>query len=522
MSNNHTNAPAKVNFWGRMLNKLEAGGNKLPDPVTLFFILCVFLVILSDIIANAGVSVVHPSTKKTIAAVSLMSTENLQKLLSQVVNNFQGFPPLGLVLVTMIGVGVADKTGLMETAMKHSITHVPPSLVSLMIMLAGICANAAGDAGFIVLPPLAAIVFVAIGRHPLAGIALAYGGVAAGFAANLMVNMSDVLAASFTIPAAQVVDPHYMSSPAMNYYFIAVSTIILAITGVIVNAKIVEPRLGQYRNENVSAANAKDTAADKLTALQEKGLKWAVLAFVLFLAAIAALCIGDNAFMADPKTKSVLAFKSPLMQGIVPIIAGMFLIPGLVYGITTRSIKSDKDVVSMMSQSMNTMGGYIVLAFMASQFLAYFNWSNIGIIIAVKGAEFLQNAGITGIGLIVGFIVLSSMVNICIGSASAKWAIMAPVFVPMFLLLGYDPALTQMAYRIGDSITNPISPLFPYFPLIVAFAKQYDSKCGMGTIISNMIPYSAAFSIVWTLLLIVFIVLNLPLGPDGGIYYRMK
>lgn len=510
--------PMKMTFIDKVLNAVEIAGNKLPDPVTLFLIFCVVIVFISHLVANSGVSVVHPSTHKTITAVSLMTKENLQKILSQIVNNFQGFPPLGLVLVVMLGVGVAEKTGLMETAMKNVVTKVPANLVTFVIMLAGICANAAGDAGFIVLPPLAAVVFLAIGRHPLAGIFVAYGGVSAGFAANVMVNMSDVLAASFTIPAAQVVDPKYVATPAMNYYFICVSTLILALTGVFVNAKIVEPRLGKY-NQDVTAESSR---VEKLTDLQLKGLKWAGISFVLFVAAVAALSFGDNAFMADPQTNSILAWKAPLMQGIVPLITGMFLIPGLVYGKITGGIKSDKDVVSMMGKSMGEMGGYIVLAFMAAQFLAYFNWSNLGIILSVTGAEVLKNAGITGIGLIIGFIVLSSVINIFVGSASAKWAIMAPVFVPMFLLLGYDPALTQMAYRIGDSITNPISPLFPYFPIIVAFAKQYEQKCGMGTIIANMMPFSVAFAVVWTIILIFFMIFNLPLGPDGGIYYQIK
>ena len=511
-------APKSSSFFNKILNLVEAAGNKLPDPVTLFLIFCVLVILISDFVANAGVSVVHPSTKKVVTAVSLLTKENLQKILGQIVGNFQSFPPLGLVLVVMLGVGVAEKTGLMETAMKHFVTQVPATLVTFMVMLAGICANAAGDAGFIVLPPLAAVVFLAIGRHPRAGIFVAYGGVAAGFAANLMVNMSDVLAAGFTIPAAQVIDPKYVSSPAMNYYFIFASTLILALTGVLVNAKIVEPRLGTYTGTVAAGSNG----LEKLTDVQSKGLKWAGISCLLYVAVIAALSVGDKAFMADPATKSILAWKAPLMQGIVPLITGMFLIPGLVYGYITKSIKSDKEVVSMMGQSMSSMGGYIVLAFMASQFLAYFNWSNMGIILSVKGAEFLKDAGFTGIGLIIGFIFIASLINIFVGSASAKWAIMAPVFVPMFLLVGYDPALTQMAYRIGDSITNPVSPLFPYFPIIVAFAKQYEPKTGMGTIIANMMPFSVSFAIVWTILLILFIVFNIPLGPDGGIYYQLK
>lgn len=504
----------------RFLGTLETAGNKLPDPVTLFFVLCVAIIFISHFIASMGVSVVHPSTHKVVNAVSLLTRENLQQVLGKVVANFQGFPPLGLVLVTMIGVGVAERTGLMESAMKQSLTKVSPRVVTLLIILIGICANAAGDAGFIVLPPLAASIYMALGRHPLAGMFVAYGSIAAGFSANLIVNMLDVLITGFTIPAAQVVDPNYNASPAMNFYFLFASTFVLTIVGYFVNEKIVEPRLGTF--DASESLVTSDSLNEAITEKESRGLRNALITLVIYVAIVIALCIGDNPFMADPATKMILNFKSTLMQGMVPLVLLMFLIPGLAYGLTTGSIKNDKDVVRMMGESMSSMGSYIVLAFIAAQFLAYFNWSNLGLIIAVKGAEFLTTAGFTGVALILAFTVLSAFVNLFIGSGSAKWAIMAPVFVPMFLLVGYDPALTQIAYRIGDSLTNPISPLFPYFPVLVAFAQRYVPKCGIGTIIANMLPYTVAFAIIWSIILTGFIVFNLPLGPDGGIYYQIK
>lgn len=503
-------------FYEKVLLGIEKAGNKLPDPVTLFLIFSGLVIILSGIVANAGVSVIHPSTGKTITAVNLMTVEGMQKLLTSIVSNFQGFPPLGLVLVVMLGVGVAEKSGLMEVAMKHSVTKVPISLVTAMIIFAGICANAAGDAGFIVLPPLAAVLYLAIGRNPLAGLFVAYASVAAGFSANILITMLDVLIASFTIPAAQVVDPQYQGTPAMNIYFIVVSTFILMFVGVYVNNKVIEPRLGKYHSSDV----AHDV--QEVSELQVKGLKWAVISVVLYLLVIVALCVGPKPFFADAASGSLLHWKAPLMMGIVPLIALMFLIPGIVYGLVTGSIKSDKDIVKMMGKSLSEMGPYIVLAFVAAQFLAYFNWSNMGLIIAVKGAEFLKNIGFTGYGLMLGFIVICSIINMFVGSASAKWAIMAPVFVPMFMLIGYDPSVTQMAFRIGDSITNPISPLFPYFPIIIAFARQYDEKIGMGTIIANMVPFSVAFGMVWTVLLVIFMLFNIPLGPECSIHYMIK
>lgn len=508
----------KQSLLERMLASLERAGNKLPDPVALFVGIIIFMVILSAVLAAFDVSVVNPANNKTIKAVSLLNQEGLQKMLTGVVSNFQGFPPLGLVLVTMLGVGVAEKTGLMEVAMKNSVSKVSPKVVTLLIIFIGLISNAAADAGIIILPPLAASIYYGLGRNPLAGMFTAYASVVAGFHANIMVNITDVLETSFTIPAAQIIMPTYQATPALNYYFIVASTVLLLIVSYFVSSKIIEPRLGEYIAPPEIQA---DHESNEDNPNESKGLRWAGISVLIMLVILIALTIGDNAFLRDPKTHSLLDGHSPLMKGLVPIVLILFLVPGIIYGIITGKIKSDRDIVHMMNSSMAGMGGYIVLAFVAAQFLAYFNWSNMGIILAVKGAEFLQNAGFTGIGLIIGFIILSCVINIFIGSASAKWAIMAPVFVPMFLLLGYDPALTQMAYRIGDSITNAISPLFPYFPIIVAFAEKYQPKAGIGTVISNMIPYTVSFGIFWTILLIIFILFNLPLGPDGGIYMHI-
>ncbi|WFD10538.1 AbgT family transporter [Tepidibacter hydrothermalis] len=499
-------------LFSRFLNGIEIVGNKLPDPVTLFVILCALIIILSKVLFMANVSVVHPLTQKTVNVVDLMSKDGLRGILTGIVGNFQGFPPLGLVLVVMLGAGVAEKSGLMESALKNSISKVPKSLITGMIIFAGILANAAGDAGFIVLPPLAAIVFLGIGRHPLIGMFAAYAGVAGGFSANVMVSMIDVLLAGFTIPAAQMIDPSYQATPAMNFYFLLASTIVILIASVIITEKIIAPRFDKYEGDSDSEA------VSEITEDEKKGLKWAGISLFLIVAILVGLCIGDNAFMKDPETNSLLASKAPLMKGLVPIITLIFFIPGLVYGKVTKRIKNDKDVVTMMGQSMSEMGMYIVLAFAASQFLALFTISNIGVIISVKGAESLKNMGFTGFGLIIGFIILSGFINIFVGSASAKWAIMAPVFVPMFLLLDYNPAVTQVAYRIGDSITNPISPLFPYFPIILAFARKYDKEAGMGTIIANMLPYSIVYGIIWIILMVVFMQFNIPLGPGAGIY----
>lgn len=501
----------------KILDKIEKVGNKLPDPVTIFIILCIVVMIVSTLISNSKISVVHPMTKETVKAVNLLEKSQLQKFLGNIVSNFQGFAPLGLVLVTMLGAGVAEKSGFMESLMKKSISKVPKKLITLTIIFVGIVSNAAGDAGFIVLPPLAAIVFLGIGRHPLVGMFVGYAGVAGGFAANIMVNMSDVLLIGFTTPAAQIMDPNYIGNPAINFYFKFVATILLTIAATFVTERYIEPRFKKY--EDLSEDS--DVKDNQLTDIESKGLKYALYACGIVCLLLIVLCIGDNAFMRDAKTGSLLSSNAPLMKGIVPIILIIFLVPGLVYGKVTKSIKNDKELVCIMGKSMSDMGAYIVLAFAAAQFLYLFNESNLGTILSIEGAKLLSNAGIGGKGLIVGFIFLSAFINLFVGSASAKWAIMAPIFIPMFMLLGYDPALTQMAYRIGDSITNPISPLFPFFPILLAFAKRYDKDIGVGTVIANMIPFSFAFSIVLIVLLVIFMAMGLPLGPGGGIWYNL-
>ena len=506
----------KEGFFSKFLNKIEVLGNKLPDPVTIFLGLCIIVLITSSIVASKDVSVIHPGTKETVEVVNLLSKEQLQNILASIVSNFQGFAPLGLVLVVMIGAGMCDKVGLMEAAIKGCASKISGKSVTLVVMIIGMLANLASDAGTILLPPLAAIAFLGVGRHPLIGLFAGYAAVTLGFSANIMISAVDVLVASFTIPAAQMMDPTYSGNATMNLYFMMASTVVLAILGTIVTEKFIAPRFGEY------TGNATLDVDSKLTDEQKKGLKLAGISILVYVAIIGLLSIGGtNSFLGDPETGDLLSNNAPFMKGMVPIMSLLFFIPGVVYGKVTGIIKNDKDIVTLMGKSMSDMGSYIILAFAASQFLQLFSTSNLGIVLSVKGAEFLKNANISGVPLIIGFILLSCVINLFIGSASAKWAIMAPIFVPMFMMLGYSPALTQMAYRIGDGITNPISPLFAYFPVVLAFAKKYDKNAGMGTIMSNMIPYSLSFLIVWSILLAAFMVLGLPLGPGAPTSYVM-
>lgn len=457
-----------------------------------------------------GLSATHPLTGEEVKAVNLLSKAGIQKMLMMAVKNFAGFPPLGLVLVCILGVGLAEKTGLFSALLRKTLGNVKGSYVVVIVIFSSIMANAAGDTGFIVMPPIAAMLFATVGMNPLVGMMAAYAGVAGGFSANLVVNMLDVLVVGFTQSAAQLLDPEFTVNPAANWYFLIVSTFLLTGVAAWVTLKIVAPRMGKgdFEVEDI----------EEVPPQEVKALKAAGIALLIYLVICLALAIPQNGLLRDPETKSLIEYTSPLMSGLVPLITLLFFIPGYVFGKVSGKIKSDKDVVSMLGEAMSEMGPYIVLSFVIAQFINYFNWSNLGLIMAIKGADFLKSMDAPGPVLLIAFIIISSIINIFVGSASAKWAILSPIFVPMFMLLGFHPALTQMAYRIGDSITNVVTPLLPYFAILVAFAKKYDKNVGMGTLIANMLPYTIAYFIIWSILIIIWYIVGLPLGPGSPIF----
>lgn len=499
----------KTGFVDRFLNKIEIAGNKLPDPIFIFIILMGIILAGSFIASIFHLKATNPMTGEVIEAVNLLSGEGLLKILTESIHNFSVFPPLGMVLVVMIGVGLAEKTGYFETAMKRVIEVAPRALIIPTIILVGIIGNIAGDAGPVILPPIAAMVMIKLGYHPFAGLIMAYAATLGAFGANLVLGMGDALLAGFTEPAAQLVDPNYTVNIAMNYYFMAASAIFLLVIIYFLTTKLTIPRLGAYTGQVMDD--------EKLTPTQISALRWANVSAVITAIVFIALSIPENGLLRNPETGSLVT-NSPLMNSAVFIITILFFVPGLVYGLKVKTIKSSKDFGNILSDSMGTMGSYIVLVFFAAQMLAYFNWSNLGPILAIKGASALEMMKVEGVPLIVGFIILTMIINLLIGSASAKWAILAPVFVPMFMYLGYDPAFTQMVYRVGDSITNPITPMLPYFPLLLAFAKKYDKNVGIGTFIAHLLPYSVVLFITWTIFIIVWYLLGIPVGPNGPIF----
>ncbi len=508
------------NFANRFLDVIEKIGNILPHPATLFALFAIGIIVISEIASQLDLSVIHPGTKEVITPFSLLSVQGLHMILTKMVKNFTNFAPLGTVLVAMLGIGLAESTGLIGAALKKLVLSAPAKLLTFVIVFAGVMSNIASGVGYVLLVPLAAIIFRSVGRNPLAGLAAAFAGVSGGYSANLLLGTIDPLLAGISEEAARIITTGYSVNPACNYYFMAASTFLIAIAGTWVTEKIVEPRLGKYNPENEqeeSRGKSDDagTPIDSLTPQERRGLKFTLITLVILVLIILWGAIPAQGFLREAVTGSLL--KSPLLKGVVAIIFLVALVLSVAYGIGAGTLKSDKDIMKGMAKSMNTMGSYIVLVFFAAQFVAFFNWTNIGLITAVKGAEALKASGLVGIPLMLMFVGVAALINLVMGSASAKWAIMAPVFIPLFMLLGYSPEFVQVVYRIGDSTTNIISPMMSYFALIVAFVERYDKKAGIGSVIALMLPYTFVFMFIWCILLVIWMLVGIPVGPGAGI-----
>ncbi len=504
----------KRSLLQNILNWTERVGNALPHPATLFALFALAALLISALGHVLGWEVIHPGTKEIVRPVNLLSHDGVHRILLEMVDNFTGFAPLGIVLVAMLGIGVAEQSGLIHALIRLLVLNAPGKLLTFVIVFAGIVSNVAADVGYVLLIPLAGVVFLAVGRHPVAGMAAAFAGVSGGFSANLALGTVDPLLAGLSTEAAQILDSTYEVNPTANYYFMVASTFIIAFTGTFISERVVEPRLGTYKGE----IKKQDQSFEKLSKKEKKGLLMALFTFLGILAITLIGIIPDQGFLRGSDGGLL---SSPLIRGVVAMLfitaAGM----GLAYGFSTGSFKNDGDVINGMAASMKSLATYLVLVFFAAQFVAYFKWSNLGIIMAVKGAGLLISANIGLIPLMIMFILLSATINMLMGSASAKWAILAPIFIPMFMIMGYSPELSQVVYRIGDSVTNVISPMMSFFALIIAFYQKYDPKAGIGTIIATMVPYSMAFLFVWILLLVAWLLLGLPLGPDAGILYTL-
>ena len=495
------------------LASVERGGNALPHPGTLFALLAGLIIVISAFASMTGIEVIHPGTGELIQPVSLATIAGLHRILTEMVTNFTSFAPLGTVLVSMLGIGVMESSGLIGAALRLLVLSAPKRLLTFVIVLAGVLSNTASEIGYVLLVPLGGIIFLGAGLHPIAGLAAAFAGVSGGYSANLLLGTVDPLLAGLSEEAARIVDDGYRVNPAANYYFMVVSTFLIAAAGTWVTERVVIPRLGTYDGDGAGDPNV----LQELSPVERRGLRYALLAMGVLVAFLLWGTVPVDGFLRNPETGGLL--RSPFLSGIVALIFLGGTVVGIAYGAVTGAFKNDTDVMNGMGKTIGTLGTYLVLVFFAAQFVAYFNWTNLGLIMAVKGAETLRSSGLGGIPLMLSFVLLSSFINLFMGSASAKWAIMAPVFVPMFMLLGYSPELTQTAYRIGDSTSNIIAPMMSYFALIVAFFERYDKRSGIGTVVATMLPYTVAFFVCWSVLLVIWMSLGLPVGPGAGLAF---
>ncbi len=572
-------APGRA--FATFLRIVEWLGNCLPHPVTLFALLALIVALVSGIAAWANWQVVFERPlpgggfeEETIVATNIVSGDGFRWLVQNLVTNFTSFAPLGTVLVALLGVAVAERSGLLSAVIRAMVLGAPPRLVTLVVVFAGVQSNIASEMGYVVLIPLAMVVFHSLGRHPYAGLAAAFAGVSGGYSANLLLGTIDPLLAGITQEAAQIVSPGYEVHAAVNWYFMQVSVGMVTILGWAVTSFIVEPRLGKYDPKNADESVEKDPSLSRLTPDEWRGLKHAaVAAFVTILAfAYIAGPLVTNKVEVPPavtitqymeatpeqqvefveqakgpvekralRVPTVSPFNridalpaygvlrnqdtgglmpSPFLRGVVAMIFVFFIIPGFIYGRTVGSMKNDRDIIDAMAHGMSTLGLYIVLVFFAAQFVAMFNYSGLGRMLAVVGADGIRALGIDSPIVFIPFILMCCFINLMLGSASAQWAATAPIFVPMLMGVGYSPEVIQAAYRIGDSTTNIITPMMSYFGLILAVAARYDKKLGIGTMIATMLPYSIAFLIGWIILFYVWVfALGLPVGPGSPTHF---
>ena len=499
-------------LFTRFLKGVEKAGNALPHPAIIFFTLCIGVLIASFIGEAFSFNAIHPIKKEVISTVNLLSIKGLHFLLTDMVKSFVNFAPLGSVLVAMLGFSLAEKSGLLSTLIRVVVIKAPQALIIPAIFLAGILSHTAGDIGYVLLIPLAAMTFHSLGMHPLAGLAVSFAGVSGGFAANFLLSTADPLLGGLSQEAARIIDPNFIVTPVANWYFMASSSLLIILLGTLIAKKITIPFLGKYEGDSTSQK------IEKLNTLEKKGLLYAGLFLLACITFILLGTVPEQGFLREAGTFDL--FHSPLLKGVVVVIFFVAAIAGIIFGYTTKTFKNANDIIVSMQDAMASLSSYIVLVFFASQFIAFFNASNMGLVVAVHGSEYLKNLGLGAVPLMISFILLTVVLDLFMGSASAKWALMAPIFVPMFMLLGYSPALTQASYRIGDSVVNIISPLMSYFPLIMTFVNKYNPKARVGTLIALMLPYSLLFLIFWSLMLFIWMTFNWNLGPGAPLWLK--
>ncbi|NGX16509.1 AbgT family transporter [Wenzhouxiangella sp. XN24] len=499
----------------RILDWIERVGNKLPDPAVLFLLALIITWVVSALLAPIDFSAIDPRTGDPVVIKNLLSGTEFTSFLSQMVQVFVNFAPLGVVLVAMLGIGVAEHTGFINAGLRALLGFTKRSLLTPMVITVGIVSHTAVDAGYVLVVPLGGVIFYAAGRHPLAGIAAAFAGVSGGFSANFVPSSIDPMLAGITQAGVQVLDTALLINPLNNYFFTASSSLLIILLGWFLTDKIVEPRLKATPLDG-DLEDLPSMAA--LEPAERRALRWSLVSMVLALVVLTLTAIPGGSPWRDPLGE-LASPTAPLMRSIVPLIFLLFIIPGIVYGYAAGTVKTHRDIIEGMSKAMSGMGYYIVMAFFAAQFIFAFAQSNLGALIAIEGANFLRELGMPAQVTLIGIVFVTGLVNLLVGSASAKWALLAPILVPMLMSLGISPDLTQAAYRVGDSTTNIITPLMPYFPLIVVFCKRYVSNAGIGTLVAMMLPYSVVFLVGWSAFLLLYWAIGLPLGLQSSYVY---
>ncbi len=509
-ANNKSTPSGKGTSW--VIRWIEKLGNMLPHPFWIFVWICIFIIVLSGITSFMGLSATKPATGEIVEAKNLFSGEGLRWFVQEMVTNFSHFAPFGLVLVMIMGVSVAEQSGLLATVMRRMVFSVPSKIVLPVIFIIAACGNIGSDAGIVIVPPIAALIFAQMRLNPIAGLIAGYAGATAGFTANFFIAGTDVLLAGISSEITENIPNAPQVSATSNWYFMIASTLVLGVAGAFIVSKFTIPRCRKLSCDLSAVPENKEVSNQA----ERKGLKHAGIALLVYVVLISLLIIPPGAPLRNPETGSIVP--SPFLEGLIPILFFFFAIPGYFFGKATGTVKKANDILKFMEKGMKDMSGYIVLMLVVAQFIELFSWSQLDSILAISGAEFLKTSGLTGPFMFTLFMTIVAGINIFMGSGSAKWAIFAPIFIPMLAHLDYNPAFVQLMYRVGDSITNSISPIYPYFPLLLGWIHKYNKNMGIGTILTLLIPYAVILFVMWVLLLFVWFYLDLPIGVGEGIY----
>lgn len=493
---------------GRVLGFIERAGNRLPHPFYLFLGLAIIVALVSALCASLGAATVNPANGERIEVKSVLSGEGAVMILTDTIKNFVNFPPLGLIITVMLGIGLAERVGLMTTFMRSMVSSAPRWAVTVVVVLVSLMGNLASDASMIIIPPLAAAAFLAAGRHPLAGFITSYAATAAGFTANVIIAGTDVLMAGITTSAAHIVDPDTEVSPLANWFFMSASMLVLAAVLVLLCHKVVEPKLGNYDSTKLDPALREEDTS--ISPEQRRGLRWAGVSVLIYLA----LVVASVAIPTSPlRGEGGQILRSPFMTGLPVFILLFFVVAGVAYGRASGSLRAWSEIPDHMVGAVKDLVPFIVVIFTAAQAIAWFNWSNVGMLVATSGSSLMESAGLNGIWGLVLFSLICTLPVLMLTSGSAVWTMLAPIFVPMFMLSGVDPAYVQAAFRITDSVTNPLVPMNPMLPVVLGLMQRYEPKAGLGTLFSLVIPFTLTLWVVWIALFVVWGLLGLPIGP---------